>query len=186
MTVSRCRTTLAYTATLAIALSACSGSNAANDGSSGNADTATDATTGAPVSGVFGGTPVQFQQAEAVYSHTTDETTITAQYTGATTADDRAFTLFFPGNATGTFTCGSDASNVTTGFTFDTSNAMYASTSSASLTPCQIVVSAYGAVGSEIVGTFSGSVFANSTLGGAPQQIQISSGTYRVSRLPDQ
>ena len=108
-------------------------------------------------------------------------------FSGATTAGDVAFTLFFPGQGTGTFSCGgADGGAVTTGFTYNVADGSYASTSSASLTPCQINVDQYGPVGAFISGTFSGVVFANSTLGGAPQQVQIQSGTYSVSRLPDQ
>lgn len=167
-------------------LCGCNAQGTSTDGSSSNTDAGVERVSNAQVSGLFAGTLVQFQTGQAVYSHVTGDTTVTAQYTGATAADDQAFTLFFPGDGTGTFACGSDASNVTTGFTYDISTASYSSTGSASLTPCQIAVVAYGQIGGLVTGTFSGTVFANSTIGGAPPQVRISSGMYNVSRFSDQ
>jgi hypothetical protein len=169
-------------------LSACSnGGPPRTDGpGAGGLEGGTDAIVNAPVSASFDGTLIQFSSGEIAYYQASAQTKLAAQYLGQMTTDDRSLTLFFQGKGAGTFACGTDAAAVEIGLTYDTSEGSYASTSSASLTPCQIVVSEYGAVGNSVTGTFAGTVFANSTLGGAPQQVRITSGTFDVTRLPDQ
>jgi hypothetical protein len=163
----------------------CGSSGGSSDAGAPDSDDAVEASGKAPVSGVFGGTLAQFEQCEVVYDHSTGMTTLTAQQSAAQIADQGTFTLFFLGKSAGRFACGGDGGGVDTGLTYGTTNGSYSSTGSASLTPCQIDVTSYGPVGGLVTGTFSGVVFATSTKGGAPQQLDIESGTYSASRLPD-
>ena len=149
-------------------LGACGSGGGPSEAGAPGSDGAAGARGNAPVSGMFGGTLVQFEQCEVVYDHTTRMTTLTAQHSAAQIADQETFTLFFLGNSSGHFACSADGGGVDTGFTYGTANASYSSTGSPSLTPCQIDVASYGPVGGIVAGTFSGVVFATSTKGGAP------------------
>jgi hypothetical protein len=135
-----------------------------------------------PVSASVNGVAEAFGTNDAAfYTVSEDGTSIIAS-----AGSSQGITLFVPGNQAGTFGCGSGPDGgVDVGMTFSQVEATYSTTNDATLTPCTIVITQYGAVGSIIVGTFTGTLVATSRIGAEPSQVSILSGQFTVTRGPD-
>lgn len=103
--------------------------------------------------------------------------TADGETTGIVMADaNNSFQVIFPGNATGTFTCTGGVGALA--LTVRTSGQLYINQSNTA------TVTAYGAVGGWIEGTWSGTVLrSNGASAGTPAT--ITNGTFRFKRLND-
>jgi hypothetical protein len=168
---------------LAIGGSLSDGSAAADDSSP------PDPGASGPVSGLFGGRRENFPSSDfSRYDHVQNRTTIGAQARGDAATDGRLLTLFVPGDTSGPFSCDQNPDGgLTIGIVFSQADATYSTTGLAWLTPCAITIDAYGAVGGQVTGTFSGTLVATSRVGNPlpPQQIAATDGTFAVTRLQD-
>lgn len=107
----------------------------------------------------------------ALYAVSDDETT------GLLMANaTNSFQVLFPGNTTGTYTCTGGVGDVGLGLQINGQQYIHYTNS--------VQVTAYGAVGGWIQGTWSGTVI-RSNGPSAGTQATITNGTFRFRRLPD-
>ncbi len=143
-----------------------------------------------PVSGLFNRQCLDFTSSgSSLYDHVQDRTTVGAEVPADAATGGSRFTLLVPGNSAGQFSCDQNPDGgLTIGMTFGEATATYSTTGLASITPCAITIDAYGAVGGQVTGTFSGTLVATSRVGNPlpPAQVVVTQGTFAVTRMPDQ
>ncbi|HKQ70885.1 MAG TPA: hypothetical protein VJT73_16175 [Polyangiaceae bacterium] len=148
------------------------------------------------MSGVFNGMRVDFSDAlSGFYSVSKDQTLITAHLPGTKVGEGTGLKLFVRGKMAGSFSCGDEPDgglSIGMGYSWTqglTYNADYATTNSASATPCSIVIASYGAVGARLSGTFSGGLIAIGRTGPSatdpPQHMRVANGTFDLVRGAD-
>lgn len=180
------RTKLALAALLCFAVLACSASS--DHPADGGAPRLTDSSPnvppdGAPVTGTIGGAELVAERTSAFHVTSKNETDILVELgRGQSSPPAERLKLSFIGAAASTYECGAAGS---ARLSYETTSGTYATTNDASVTPCRITVTTYGAVGEHLTGTFSGTLIGTSLVGSAPARMEASSGAFDVVRAPD-
>jgi hypothetical protein len=174
MTVYRARTFLSHLGVCSLLFS-CSGGGA-EGGAGGEQDLGPPPGT---LAVTVGTTPTRFEDADAQYDPNLGEIWIN----GWSSEGTGSLLLTFPGQAPGTFQC--DSTAATSIRLEQDSGQSVGEYSTVLIGTCTVTVNSVGAVGEQVVGSFSGILGLRGGTPGLPSTLALDRGSFNVARITD-